>query len=455
MNAIPFDRLDAAVSGGVLRGGDEYEARRACWNARFDRRPDAIAVCRSAEDVRAAVSFARGHRLPLAVRAGGHSNAGHSTLDGGLLVDLSDMRHVAVDPEARTVRAEPGLRWAELDRATQEHGLATTGGTVSTVGISGFVLGGGTGHLARRYGLAVDNLRAADVVTAGGALVRAAPDENPDLYWAVRGAGANFGVVTAFELDLHPVGPTVIAGQLVHPFDDTEAVLRRYREAMADAPDALQCYAFFLRVPPVDPFPADRHGRLALDLVVVHSDPGPAAAEAVQRFADIGDPFLAVVGPQPYTAAQQSFDAGLPAGARYGSQAGYLAGLGDGAVAVLLEHVAAMPGELSVAYLEPLGGAVARVSPVATAFPHRDAAFGFHILPGWTDPDRDAENLGWAASFREALAPFATGGVYVNLIADGDEDRVRDAYGANFDSLARLKTRWDPDNVFSSNVNII
>jgi FAD/FMN-containing dehydrogenase len=447
--------LAESTTGGLVKPGDEdYDEARSVWNARFDRRPDLIARCRSADDVRAAVDLARTRNLRLAVKGGGHSFAAQSVMDGGLLVDLSPMKGVAVDPDGKTARVQPGVTWGEFDPVAQEHGLATPGGTVSTVGVAGFTLGGGIGYLCRKHGMAIDNLLCVDVVTAHGELVRASADENSDLFWAIRGGGGNFGIATSFEFRLHEVGPTVLAGQIMHRFEDAPQLLRFYREFMASAPEEMQCYAFFLRVPPIDPFPKELHGQVALDFVVFHTDPGPAGEAAIQPLLDLGDPFLSAVEPQPYTSAQRAFDDGLPAGHRYESRAHDLHAISDGVIETLVDQLPLMVGDFTVVYLAAGGGAGARVEPAATAFPHRDAAFSYHIMAGWSDPAQDEEVTRWVEHFHESMTPHSTGGVYVNVLGTDEEARVRAAYGANYARLTELKKKWDPENLFRSNSNI-
>jgi FAD/FMN-containing dehydrogenase len=455
MGSINSEELAAAVTGQVLRAGDQgYDECRRVWNARFDRRPSVIVRCRETRDVMAAVSFARKHGLQLAVKGGGHSNAGHSTVEDGLLIDLSLMKGVSVDARARTAHVEPGVKWREFDSAAQQHALATTGGTVSSVGVAGFTLGGGSGYLVRKHGLAIDNLLSADVVTAKSKLVHASADDNPDLFWALRGGSGNFGIVTRFEFRLHEVGPQVLAGQIMHRFNGSGDLLRSYRDFMASAPEEVQCYAFFLRVPPVEVFPRELHGKVALDFVVFHAAAGPRAEAALEPLLDLGDPFFSVVAPQPYTTVQQTFDFGLPEAQLYASRGHYLARLSDEVIDTLTSHVAGMCGPFTAAYFEPLGGAFARVEPSATAFPHRDAAFNFHIQAGWTDPSQEDEVMGWTEGFHQAMARHATGGVYVNLLGHDEADRVSAAYGDNYARLAELKKKWDPDNLFRINPNI-
>ena len=447
--------LRAQLQGGVLLPGDDhYDGARAVWNGRLARRPALVVRCASAHDIAAAVRFGAAQGLSIAVKGGGHDYAGHSSCDGGLLIDLSLMRSVDVDPQAMQVRVGPGATWAEVDAATQALGLATPGGTVSGVGVGGFTLGGGVGHLSRRFGLACDNLLAAEVVTADGRIVQASAQEHPDLYWALRGGGGNFGVVTAFELRLHPVGPQVLAGQLIYRWQDAADVLRHYRDFMATAPDALQCWAFMLRLPPLDVFAEALHGQPVLDLLVVHSGELDDAAEALRPLRAFGTPLLDAVAPQDYTALQQAFDAGMPAGQRWYSRAHYLSALDDQAIDTLLAHAVQLPGAFSTVYLGAEGGAIGRVEPDATAFPHRDAAFSLHVFPGWSDPADDARVMGWAREVHAAMAPHASGGVYVNMLAEDEAARVPAAYGANLARLARIKRQWDPNNLFRGNRNI-
>lgn len=455
MPEVNIEELAEAAGGRLYPPGEDgYEQGRRVWNGRFDRHPTAVIRCHDADDVRAAVDFARRRGVRLAVKGGGHSNAGHSTIEDGLLIDLSPMKRVEVDPDTRTARVQPGVTWGEFNPVAEKHGLATPGGTVSSVGVAGFTLGGGTGYLLRKHGMAIDNLLSAEVVTADGRVVHAAADENPELFWALRGGGGNFGVVTSFEFRLHEVGPQVLAGQIMHRFEDTPDLLRFFRDFMTAAPEDLQCYPFFLRIPPIDAFPEELHGRLVLDFVVFHTDAGPQGEAVLRPLLELGDPIMTAVGPQSYSSVMEAFDAGLPAGQRYGSRAHYLSGLTDGVIDTIMTHMPGMTGELSAAYLEPLGGAAARVDPSATAFPHRGAAYSFHLMPGWTEPGRDAEVMAWAGACHDAMARHATGGVYVNLLGPDEEDRISAAYGANHQRLAEVKKKWDPENLFRSTYSI-
>jgi FAD/FMN-containing dehydrogenase len=441
------------IRGDVLEPNDPgFDETRGLWNVKLDRRPDAIARCTSSDDVVTAIDFARNHGARLSVKGGGHSYAANSVADGGLLVDLSPMKAIEVDAEAATATVAGGVSCAELDAATQEHGLATPTPTASSVGVVGAALGGGAGYLSRRYGLTTDNVISAEVVTADGRRVRASADENEDLFWALRGGGGNFGVVTALELQLHEVGPYVLSGQIIYPFHDAGSHLQFFRDFMAEAPDEFQCYPFCFRVPPIDVFPEETHGQPVLDFVIYHQD--PEAIDFVRPLRELGEPILDFVGPSLYVEVQQGFDANLPKGQRYLSKAHDLPKLSDGAIDTMVTYVPRMVGAFSAAYFDPLGGAIGRVDPSATAYAGRAATFGFHCIAGWIDPADDDSVTAWASEFHEAMAGHATGGVYVNLIADDETDRVPLAYGANYRRLTELKRAWDPTNLFTSNYNI-
>lgn len=434
------------------RGTAAYDEARAMWNGRFDRYPDRVAACLSADDVADAVSYAVATGSALSVIAGGHSYAARSVSDGGLLIDLGGMKEINVDAEAKTVAIGPGVLGRELDAATQAHGLAVPTPTVSSVSVIGAALGGGGGYLTRAFGLTLDNLLSAEVVVADGTVVRASEEENTDLFWALRGGGGNFGIVTEAIFQLHDLGPTVLAGQIVYGFDDAARLLREYRSFMEAAPDEFQCYAFCFRAPPIEVFPESTHGKPVLDFVLLHHDPD--AIDFVAPLQQLGTPVLDFVAPTPYVDAQQAFDPNLPKGMRYVSKAHDLAGFTDGVIDTMVEFVPRMAGALSAAYIDPVGRAAGRVPVDATAYAGRDVDYGFHIIAGWQDDVEDASVMGWANAFNDAMAAHATGGVYVNLIGDDELDRVPSAYGPNWDRLVELKTKWDPTNLFASNYNI-
>jgi FAD/FMN-containing dehydrogenase len=446
-------KLAGRIHGPLLEPADrDFEEARSAMNGRFDRRPDLIVRCQDADDVRACVAFAREEGLLLSVKGGGHSYAGNTVGDGGLLIDLSSMKAVRVDVGSGTASVQPGVTCGELDRATQAHGLATPLPTVSSVGVVGAALGGGTGYLSRKHGLTLDNLVAVDLVTADGRQIRASEREHSDLFWALRGAGANFGVVTSVQLRLHEVGPEVLGGQIIYPFDDGIELLRFFRDFMADAPDEFQCYPFMIRIPPLDVFPERFHGHPALDFVLYHMD--SAASRYVRPLRELGERIFEEVGPTTYVSLQKSFDASLPKGQRYYSKAHYLSDLSEASIDTIATQVPGSQGAFSAAYLEPLGGGIAAVDSSATSFGERDAAYGFHILAGWIDSADDEAVMSWARSFHDAMAFHATGGVYVNLLGEDEEHRIPAAYGENYRRLVELKTEWDPGNLFRMNQNI-
>ena len=355
------------------------------------------------------------------------------------------MSSVRVDPHARTARVGPGATWGDFDHEAGAFGLATTGGLVSTTGVAGLTLGGGQGYLARKHGLTIDNLIGADVVTADGELVHASEDENPDLFWGLRGGGGNFGVVTSFEFDLHPVGPEVLGGPIFHRYEDARDVLEFYREFAADAPDELSCYAFFIRIPPEEPFPAALQGEPSLCLAACYAGPVEEGEGQLEPLRAFGDPILDGIQPLPYAALQRSFDDGSPEGYRWYSKSHYLDGLPDGAIDTIMEFTDPYPGPLTQVALEPLGGAIGRVDADATAFRHRDAAYSFGIDDGMIE---------WAREFHEAMAPYATGGVYANYLDRDEGGRVEAAYGENYERLVEVKSEWDPGNLFRMNQNV-
>ncbi len=449
--AAPFR---ARFGGEVLTPQDEgYESARAIWNGLIDRRPAIIARCRSTAEVVRAVNLTRDSGLPLAVRGGGHSAPGLCTNDGGVMIDLSPMRAVSVDPASRIARAEPGARWADYDAATNAHGLASTGGLISTTGVAGLTLGGGIGWLMRKHGLACDNLMAAEVVTASGDVIRTSSSEEPELLWGLRGGGGNFGIVTRFEFRLHPVD-TVVAGLMIFPIERGTEALRAYRGWAADLPDAFTTLAGIMTAPPAPFVPADLQGRKIVAIVGCWCGDTDAGQAALAPIRDLG-PAVDLFGPMPYPALQGMLDEGAPAGLRNYFRSGYTSDLADGLIDTLLEHGARLPSPMSQLHLHHMGGAVARVGEDDTAFSHRRAAYAYNLVSIWTDGADDDENIGANRSLAAALEPFSTGGVYVNFLGDEGEARIRAAYGeAKYERLARLKARFDPDNLFRLNQNI-
>jgi FAD/FMN-containing dehydrogenase len=437
-----------SVRGQLLRRGDDgFDAARTIWNGMIDRHPDLIVHCAGAADVIGAVNYARGRQLSLAVRGGGHSAAGSSVSDGGLMIDLSAMNGIRVDPARRIVRAEPGVTWAELDHETQAFGLATTGGVVSTTGIAGLTLGGGIGWLGRTHGLSCDNLVSVDIVTADGQLRTANAEQNADLFWAVRGGGGNFGIVISFEYRLHPVGPTVLAGLLVWPQQMAREVLRVYREFTQGAPENASAYAGLATSPdgvPVVLVIAFHHGP---------TEEGEALFAPLRKF---GPPVADMVQPMPYTAAQAMLDAANPPGNRVYWKSAVLRNIDDEVLDAIVDRAENCPSPLSAALVEFYGGAINRVGVQDTAYPLREATYALNAIAAWTDPAQDEANIRWARGLWDAMQPFSPGSVYVNFLGVGDDadERVKAAYGPNYARLAQVKAAYDPGNLFRLNHNI-
>ena len=422
-----------------------YDEARRVWNAMIDRRPALIARCRGAGDVIAAVNFARDNGLPLAVRGGAHSVAGRSTCDEGIVIDFSEMKAIRVDPVSRTVRAEPGLRWTEFDRETQAFGLATTGGTVGDTGIAGLTLGGGFGWLEGVFGMTVDNLVSADVVLAGGELVHANARDNADLFWALRGGGGNFGVVTSFEYRLHPIGPMIVGGLVVHPFAAARDVLGFYADFVRRAPDALTAAAVLLTGP---------DGEKGCGILAAYAGAVEEGERAVQPIKQFGDPVLEVMGPISYLGQQSLIDHAMPPNLLNYWKAEFIREMSDELVQIAVEAYARVPSPQSSILFFPIHGAAARVAPDATAYPHRS---GFHmgIYSLWTDPSQNEQNIAWVRQLWTAMQPLVPGGVYVNELGEDEgADRVQQAYGANYARLAQIKAKYDPHNLFCLNANI-
>jgi len=443
------------LRGTLLQPDDEgYDEARSIWNAMIDRQPALIAQCAGVADVIASVNFARENGLDLAVKAGGHNAAGNGLCEEGLVIDLSPMKSIRVDPEAGTARVEPGVTLGELDHETQAFGLVAPAGIVSTTGVAGLTLGGGWGWLSRTFGLTVDNLRGVDLVTATGELVHASEDENPDLFWGVRGGGGNFGIVTSFEFDLHEVGPEVLAGPVFHPFEDAAELLRFHRDFTAEAPDELCCYAAIMTAPPAPYLPEEVHGATVIAFVACYSGDVESGEEVVRPLREYGEPIVDLVQPVPFTAVQQLFDEELPPGFRNYWKTELVDPLSNEAIDIVVEYGATMQSPMTQIVLEHLGGAISRVAPDATAYRNRDAAFSFNVLPRWEDPAEDDAHISWAQEVHAAIAPYATESVAVNFLSQEGQERVRAAYGENYDRLVELKNAWDPDNFFRVNQNI-
>jgi FAD/FMN-containing dehydrogenase len=449
----------AAFSDG-LRGrvvgpqSEDYDDARKIWNAMIDRRPALIVRCAGAADVIRAVRFAKEQGTILAVRGGGHNIAGNALCDGGLVIDLSAMKSVRIDPAARTARVEPGATLADFDREAQAFGLATPLGINSTTGVAGLTLGGGFGWLSRKHGLTIDNLESADVVTAAGELVTASAQQNPDLFWAIRGGGGNFGVVTSFEFRLHPVGPNVLSGLIVHPLDAARDVLRFHREFIATTPEEFVCWFVMRKAPPLPFLAPEWHGREILALAVCHCGDIEEGERVAQPLRAFGKPIADVVAPHPYSAWQTILDPLLVPGARNYWKSHDFSSVSDGLIDVLIEHARRIPDPQTEIAVAQLGGAAGRVPRAATAYTHRDGQFVMNVHGRWDDPAKDAECTAWARDLFNAATPFATGGAYVNFLTQDEAPRVRAAYGDNYDRLVAVKNKFDPTNLFSVNQNI-
>ena len=440
--------LAAAFSGALLQPGDSgYEEARTVHNGLIDKRPALIARCRSAADVSAAIGFAREVGLEISVRGGGHNVAGRACVDGGVMVDLAEMKAIEVDPEARTVRAQGGVDWKEFNEATAEHGLAVTGGAVSTTGIAGLTLGGGLGWLMGVHGLAADNLVSVELVTANGEVLNVTADSHPDLFWALRGGGGNFGVATTFEYRLYPLAE-VVGGLVAHPLDAAGDVVRFYREFTRSVPDELTVFAGLVHAP-------DGSGAKLAVIAVCHVGPPTQAEKDLAPLREFGSPVLAEVGPMPYPVMNTLLDDGFPRGALVHWKSSFLSGLEDGFIEAAISAFSAAPSPMSAILLENFHGAVTRVGVTDTAVPHREPGYNLLVSAVWTDPAANEENVAWARGTHESFRPYLAERRWLNYLSDDDAaDAVRAAYGPNYDRLVEIKRRYDPDNVFHLNHNI-
>ena len=448
--------LESTLRGQLVRPADpDYDQARAVWNAAHDRRPALVIRCAGAADVMRAVEFARSEGLEVAVRGGAHSVAGFSTSDGGVVIDTSPMQGIRVDPAGRRAVAQPGLTWSAFDHETQAFGLAVTGGLVSSTGIAGFTLGGGIGWLLRKYGLTCDNLLSADLVTADGQLVTASEQEHPDLFWALRGGGGNFGVVTSLEYRLHPVGPLVFAGPVFYSAADAAGVLRGWREISATEPDELSSVANVVVAPPVPFLPEAVHGQAVLGILGVYAGPVEDGERAAQPLRTLAEPVADLMGPMPYTTMQSLIDPLWAAGAHNYFTGVMLSQLTDDTIDTLLDRHAAGRAPVHELHLHHGGGAMSRVPADATAFAHRDTAYVLNIIARSPDREGFEEHAGWARATHQAMDPWSTGG-YVNFTSEPGQDKVRSAYPPDtYARLAAVKDRYDPTNLFRLNQNIL
>ncbi len=445
MAASSLADLSSHIAGTLVRpGDDDYDAARAVWNGMIDKRPAGIVRCGSTADVVAAVNFARDHGFVVAIRGGGHNAAGNAICDDGLVIDLSDMRAVTVDPDARTARAQGGATWSDFDQATGAHGLASTGGAISTTGVAGLTLGGGLGWLMRSYGMACDNLRSVEIVTADGSVRRASTTEHPDLFWALHGGGGNFGVVTEFEFQLHPV-ETVLAGMLVHPAERASEALHFLAEFHQTAPDELAVFTALMTSPDGMPIVA---------FLCCYNGPVAEGEEALAPLRAFGPPVADLIEPMPYAAWQTALDAGFPHGMQVYWRSDFITELSDAAIQTLVEQYGKITSPQSALLLEEFGGAVRRVGAEETAFVSRHADFNLAIIGIWPDPSESERHIAWARGVHAAMKPY-THGTYVNYLGEEGQDRVRAAYGdAVYNRLVAVKNAYDPKNLFHVNQNI-
>jgi FAD/FMN-containing dehydrogenase len=446
--------LRGASRGQVIAPGDpDYEAARKVYNGMIDRRPSVIVRAVDAADVMTAVNFARENGLDLSIRGGSHSVPGFGTNDGGIVIDLARMKGIRVDSAARTVRAEGGCTWGDLFHATYGFGMTTTGGIISTTGIGGLTLGGGIGHLSRGHGLSIDNLLSADVVTADGSFRVASARENPDLFWALRGGGGNFGVITSFEYRLHPV-KDVFVGLVFFELSAAKQILEFYRQYIATAPEEMGAFFAYQIAPPLPFIPEKRHGETLCMIVACWAGPLERGEQALQPIRKAGPVAAELVTPMPFPALNSAFDALLPPGLQHYWKASFAAEITDGAVAAHVRHGPKVPVVNSTMHIYPINGACNRVAADATAFAYRDARFATVIAGMWPDPADNEKNIQWVKDYYGALQPHSLAGGYVNFMADDDQGRVRDNYKGNYDRLASIKRTYDPGNLFHINQNI-
>jgi len=453
----PYDDLAARLRGTLIRpGAAEYDQARAVYNAMIDRRPAAIAQCTDVSDVIACVRFAREHRIEVAVRGGGHNAGGLGVWDDALVIDLGRMRGTTVDPVARTVRVDGGATWGDVDHATVEFGMATPSGFLASTGVGGLTLGGGVGYLTRRFGLTVDNLVSADVVLADGTFVTASEQSHPDLFWALRGGGGNFGVVTSFRFTCHEIGEhgTIIGGPIMYDLADAEAVMRWYRDLLPALPEELSGWIGLLTIPPAAPFPEELWGRKSCAIVWCYTGPHDKADEALAPIREFGSPLLVGLQEMPFSVLQSAFDGLYPAGLQWYWKADFFDEISDRAIEVHKKFGALLPTGHSTMHLYPIDGAAARVRDDATPFAYRHGGWAGVIVGVDPDPANAALITDWAKRYWEELHPTSAGGAYINFMMDEGADRVRASYLANFDRLAQVKARYDPENLFHINQNI-
>jgi len=447
--------LRSQLRGEALLPGDPgFESARTVWNAMIDRKPSLIVRCAGVADVIRSIALARQHGLLVSVRGAGHNIAGSAVCDGGLMIDLSALKSVRVDPKTRMACVEPGATLADFDHEAQAFGLATPLGINSTTGVAGLTLGGGFGWLTRKFGMTVDNLVAVDLVTAAGELVRASAQENQDLFWAIRGGGGNFGVVTQFEFELHPIGPEVLSGLIVFPLDQAKGVLSKYRDYVNQISEDLSVWAVMRHAPPLPFLPEAVHGKLVLILPLAYAGDVAAGMREIEPLRSFGKPVGEHIGPQPYTAWQKAFDPLLTPGARNYWKSHNFTELSDPLIDLMVKFATEIPSPQGEIFLGLVSGQANRVPKDATSYAHRDAKFVMNVHSRWEKLEDDKNCITWAREFFKATAPYATGGVYVNFLTQDESERTQAAYGSNYDRLVQLKRKYDPNNLFRVNQNI-
>ncbi len=447
--------MKGAIKGRVLTPDDpNYEEARQIWNAMIDRRPAVIVQCAEAGDVPPVIAFARRNKLELSIRGAGHNIAGNAVCDGGVTIDFSNMKNVRVDAGKRRATVDPGATLADLDAATQRNGLATPVGINSTTGVAGLTLGGGFGWLTRKYGLTIDNLVAADVVTPDGKKLRASESDNPDLFWAIRGGGGNFGVVTQFEFTLHPVGPEILAGLIVFPFAQAKQILARYRQFTDTSPEDLNVWVVLRKAPPLPFLPESVHGKEVVVLPMFYAGNVAEGQKLIDEIRAFGDPHGEHIGAQPYVEWQKAFDPLLTPGSRNYWKSHNFTELTDGALNSIIEFAGKLPSPQCEIFIGHIAGAANRVAPDAMAYRHRDAKFVLNVHARWDETKDDPGCIAWAREFFKASAPYASAGAYVNFMTAEEGDRIAAAYGSNYSRLVAIKKRYDPENVFHLNQNV-
>ena len=455
LNGELIQSLQERFHGEIIRPSDAgYDEVRAIWNAMIDRKPALIARCVNSDDVVGAVNFAREQNILVSVRGGGHNIAGNAVCDGGIMIDLSLMKAVHVDPHARRATVEPGCTLADFDAVALAHGLATPTGINSTTGVAGLTLGGGIGWLSRKYGMTVDNLISAEVVTADGSQMHASETENADLFWGLRGGGGNFGIVTEFEFQLHPVGPDVLSGLIVFPFDQAKSVLAQFVQFTKTMPDELSVWMMTRKAPPLPFLPEAVHGKEMVALALCYAGDPIEGEKLIEPLRSFGTPYGEHIGVQPYAAWQQAFDPLLTTGARNYWKTHNYSQLNNGAIDVILEYAGNLPTPQCEIFIATIGGQTTRVAPEAMAYSSRDANYVMNVHARWESAEEDEQCIAWARDFFAKSKPFASGGAYVNFLTEDETDRIAFVYGAAYKRLVDLKKKYDPTNLFRMNQNI-